>query len=376
MLKIGICDMDAAFVGKLLDILDEVLYQYGDWEVQVFDDSNEIVQLIENKNFDCNLLFLEIFQQGKSGINIADYIKEKSVDTDIIFVTTSEEHVFDCYQNHTFAYLLKPLRDVDIANEVKRYLKEIQKSPKCLNISNRGVVTRIPLDTILYIESVHRKLIIHTKHQNYSYYQKLDVIEELLRRDHFIRCHQSYLVPVERIMAYDGNVIKIGEHGIPVSRRYKENVKYCLAQTECAMSGDVDSSMSDETDLAESEQDCIELDNAYLTSGVFQDNDTKGALICVRGAYLGNIIRIVPEQKIIIGRDGTAVDMIVNLPLVSREHCSIIYHEADQNYEVQDYSMNGTFIDGTTRLEKGIRYLLQPGTMISFGDTSTVYRLG
>ena len=62
MLKIGICDMDAAFVEKLLDMMKDILYEYVDWEAQVFRDSNEVIRLIDQDEFDCNLLFLDIYQ--------------------------------------------------------------------------------------------------------------------------------------------------------------------------------------------------------------------------------------------------------------------------------------------------------------------------
>lgn len=376
MFKIGICDMDAAFVEKLLDMIKDILYQYIDWEAQVFRDSNEVVQAIDENAFDCNLLFLDIYQQGRNGISIADYIKEKCVDTDIIFVTASKEHVFECYQSHTFAYILKPIQETDIESEVKRYLKEMQLSPKCLNISNRGNVTKIPLETILYIESNHRKLTVHTKNGSYSYYQKLDVLEELLEKDNFIRCHQSYLVSLDKITAYNSKMLQLGERAIPISRSYKQNVSRSLGEEEIAMVGEINQEETAATSEEETNYENMESDYFYLTSGVFQNNDTQGALVCIRGAYLGNIIRVVPEQTIVIGRDGTSADMVVNLPLVSRRHCTLIYHEADRSYEVQDCSMNGTFVDQEVRLRKGETYYLHPGSTVSFGDPGTLYRLG
>lgn len=376
MLKIGICDMDAAFVEKLLDMMKDILYEYVDWEAQVFRDSNEVIGLIDREEFDCNLLFLDIYQHGRSGISVADYIKDKCVDTDIIFVTTSKDYVFDCYQSHTFAYMLKPIQESDIASEVKRYLKEMQLSPKCLNISNRGNVTRIPLETILYIESEHRKIIVHTKSCSYSYYQKLDALEKLLEKDHFIRCHQSYLVPLDKITAYNNKMLRVGDRAIPISRTYKQNVSRYLGEEDIAVIGDIAQEEAAATNMNETEYENMESDYFYLTSGVFQNNDTQGALVCVKGAYLGNIIRVVPEQTILVGRDGTSADMVVNLPLVSRTHCTLIYHEADRSYEVQDCSMNGTYVDGEVRLTKGETYYLHPGSTVSFGDMGTVYRLG
>lgn len=372
MLKIGIYDMDSAVVQNLLGMLKEVLYQYADWEVQVFDDADRLIRAIDEEEFDCNLLFMDIFQKGDTGVQIVQYVEQRHVDTDIIFITASEEHVFECYRNHTFAYLLKPLKAIDINKEVQRYLKEIQVNPKCLNISNRGNITRIPLDTILYIESKYRKIIVHTMTEKYEYYEKLDVLEDVLKSDGFVRCHQSYLVSINRISMYKDAVLKVGEYAVPISRKYKKAVRESLSMHEAAC---MDSSRM-HSDGKEQKNRAKRYENCYLTSGLFQNNDTKGALVCVQGAYIGNIVRIVPEQSIIIGRDGTSADMVVNLPLVSRQHCTIIYHEKEDNYEVVDYSTNGTFVDGSFRMKCGDIYLLKPGATLSFGDKNTIYRLG
>lgn len=377
MLKIGICDMDTVFVEKLLDMLKNILYRYTDWETQIFQDDEEVMAAISNHTFDCNLLFMDIYQKNQSNMSVAQMVEARHVDTDIIYVTTSTEHVFECYKQHTFAYLLKPLREKDIAQEVKRYISEIQMNPKCLNISSRGETIRIPIDTILYVESNYRKIIVHTKNQDYEYYEKLDVLEQVLALDGFVRCHQSYLVAMDKISAYDGNVIQIGATAIPISRKYKTDIKLALASAEIA--GTDDSVLESHAKTRKSVV-CADGDNGvsacYVTTGLFHNNDTKGALVCVKGAYLGKIVRFVPEQTIMIGRDGTSADMIVNLPLVSRKHCSIIYHEQDNTYEVRDCSANGTFVGNGERLQRGDTYLLKPGASLAFGDMSVIYRLG
>lgn len=350
MLKIGICDMDTGFVKNLLDMLKEILYQYADWEAQVFTDSDEVIKAIDEQRFDCNLLFMDIYQKQMNGVSVAEYVETKHVNTDIIFVTTSKEHVFECYRHHAYAYLLKPVREHDITTEVKRYLKDMQFNPKCLNITNRGTVTKIPIDTILFVESNYRKIIVHTKNQQYEYYEKLDALETMLKQDGFIRCHQSYIVATDKITGCSGNTLQVGEYAVPISRKYKENVRNHLELAEIVVTRE---------DI-----------------GRERSGDTKGALVCIKGKYIGNIVRVVPEQMIMVGRDGNSADMIVNLPLVSRQHCTIIYHEKDEKYEVVDQSANGTFVDGTMRLVKGDTYLLKAGTTISFGGTDTVYKLG
>ena len=354
--------MDSSFVERLVKILEDIMLQYARWEAVVFEDSRSVIKAIKDRSFNCNLLFMDIYQKNESGPELAAFMHEHNVDTDIIFVTASKEHVFECFKQRAFAYILKPMVERDLEKEIGRYIKEIGFNPKFLNIKNRGEITRIPLDTILFLESKYRKIVVHTLNNEYEYYDKMDQVAETLEHQGFFRCHQSYLVSKDYTTAYDGQMLKVGEYAIPVSRRYKDKVKSALDETEYMPVGEI---------LEDSEDE-----HSYLTSGLFRQYDTKGALVCIRGEYLGRIVRIVPEQEIVVGRDGSSADMIVNLPLVSRRHCQVIYHEKSNTYEVTDYSSNGTFTDGEVRLEKDKAYIIKPGAILMFGDKSVVYKLG
>lgn len=365
MITIGICDDDQTFIDQLYRILYDIMLPISDWNSRIYHSGSEVIAAIINEDFDCNLLFTDIFMEDGNGLELAKYIYEQKVDTDLIFVSNSKDYVFECYHYHTFAYLLKPLTKSDVGNEIRRYMEEMSLNTKCLNIPIRGANQKIPINTILYIESNKRKVTIHTRKADYDYYEKLDVMENLLINEGFIRCHQSYLIPISRLESYNNdNSISLNgvSHSISVSRRYQPALK-TLFEKPAAQLPAVRNSISLESDC-------------YITSSLQQNQTETGALICIDGAYVGAFIRIKPEQRIRIGRDGEVSDMIVNLPLVSRVHCEVIYHAAQQEYEIVDFSRNGTFVNGDKRLVQNETYLLKPGTELCFGDKSTIYKLG
>lgn len=210
-------------------------------------------------------------------------------------------------------------------------------SDGCLLIRFQKVTQRIPLHTILYIESNLRKLIIHCTLDTYHCYHKLDDIAEALADKGFIRCHQSYLLALNKVTAYTNLHAYIQDVKIPVSYRYQKIFHQKITE-------------------------------------IFQKN--YGFLACTKGTYTGSHIRICPEKEILIGRDGEQVDLVINLPLVSRIHCSILFHHSEMQYEVIDYSSNGTYVNGNRRLLPDEIYVLQPGCELCFGDKETVWQLG
>lgn len=352
MIKIGICDEDTIFSDKLYNIINLVMVSVDEWETQVYHSSQELIRSIEESTFDCQLLFIDIMNENGNGLKTARYIYDHQVDTDLILITASKEHVFECYRYHAFAYLLKPISEQDIVEELRRYLSELQLSPKYVPVSFQGTTHQIPVSSILYFESVYRKVIVHTKKDRYECYQKLSFFEELLKKEEFLRCHQSYLVSARHVTDYTKNWFFIKNIRIPISRNYQTNIHKYIHDSGI-----------------------FEKDTSAPPT-IYDARKGYGALICVKGTYLGSIIQICPEQKIQIGRDEKKADLIINLPYVSRRHCSLLYHKDTKQYEVVDYSQNGTFVNGTTRLVKGETYLLKSGQELCFGDKETVYKLG
>jgi len=351
MITIGICDDDPEASGRLYNIIEHIMFPISEWEYRFFQSSEEVIHAIDTGAFHCRLVFMDIMMNGGTGLRTAQYICRHCTDTDLIFVTASTEHIYECYHYRAYAYLLKPVSEQNIRKELLRYLDDIQFPDNTLTISFQGTARRIPIPSILYIESNLRKIMIHTKQNDYCCYQKLDEVAKTLENEGFIRCHQSYLVSRDKVTAYKNSCLYIQDIKIPVSSRYQAECKKLLSK------------------------DFYKERNSNSVCHSVHRKD-YGALICTHGTYLGSMIRFHPDRKIQIGRDGRTSDLIINLPLVSRNHCSILYRHNRREYEVIDYSHNGTFIDGSKRLLPNETYLLKPGCEICFGDKENIYRLG
>lgn len=203
-----------------------------------------------------------------------------------------------------------------------------------LHIVTKDASSRIPISDILYIESNNRTITIHTPSGSYTCYEKLRTLEEHLPM--LIRCHQSYLVSPSSIISYDNQelILQGITNRIPVSRQYQKKMREYLQQK---------------------------------TSG--------GTLIGISGTYANYYIQLQDDQTVLLGRDADVCDIIIQLPMVSRTHCTLTYHSDTHNYTIVDNSTNGTFIQHTTRLISNQEYILTPGTLLCFGDQTAVFQL-
>lgn len=86
MLRIGICDDDKKYRDKIHDLVIHSIFSYDDAEIKFYVSGQQVVDDIEKGGFNLDLLFLDINMPDKDGLDTAKYIRENSVDVDIILL--------------------------------------------------------------------------------------------------------------------------------------------------------------------------------------------------------------------------------------------------------------------------------------------------
>ena len=150
MIHIGICDDEKGMQKQIYDIVQHELFKYDDAEYTYYSSGKEVIEAIEADDFYCDLLLLDINMPKTDGLSTAKYIRECQVDVDIIFVTVSQEHVFDGYTFQAFSYLLKPIDRGRLSDEINRYMLQKTKHAECLHITINGRKEQVFLDRVVY----------------------------------------------------------------------------------------------------------------------------------------------------------------------------------------------------------------------------------
>ena len=95
------------------------------------------------------------------------------------------------------------------------------------------------------------------------------------------------------------------------------------------------------------------------------------------GMYAGQELPMAPNDDLVIGRDATFSNIIIdqNADKVSRKHCVVRFDPSRNTYFVTDFSTNGTFIDGGSRIPANVPTPMQRGTIIALGNRENRFRL-
>lgn len=225
MLQIAICDDERESREEIYDVVMHELFSMDEVEFAFYESGIQIMEDIENEKFCSELLFLDIHMPEKNGLEVAAFIREREIDVDIIFITVSTEHVFDGYTYNAFSYILKPMDMRRMEEELGRYVSQKYACANCLHLTINNRRERILLDKVYYFEGDARKIHIHQKGEEQTFYAKMGDLEQMLSEQQFVRCHQSYLVNMKYVTGMTRNELRLEKESLPISRKYLENVR-------------------------------------------------------------------------------------------------------------------------------------------------------
>ena len=134
-----------------------------------------------------NLIFLDMEMGQLDGMETARRLRQIEESLPLVFVTGYTEHVFEGYTGGALGYLLKPVREDQLKEVLSRAAAALLREEEEVYLCRRGDVTyRIPRKKILYFTSDRRQVTCVTTEKHYTFYGKLDQVEEELK-DSFVR---------------------------------------------------------------------------------------------------------------------------------------------------------------------------------------------
>ncbi len=114
----------------------------------------------------CNAIFLDILLEKLSGIGAAKKVRQVDERVPIVFTSGEKSFSFESYRVHALDFLLKPVRSSQLSWCMDQILKSMA-APLSLTVpearSMEGTPEQIiPLEQLVYVESIRNGLLVHT----------------------------------------------------------------------------------------------------------------------------------------------------------------------------------------------------------------------
>lgn len=226
-MNVLICDDSGKQIVLMRQLLLEYQKQKGQELFQVLTalSTKDALKYAVEKQIAIAILDIEIDE--KTGIDLAKEILIHSPDCKIIFNTNYDSFAYSAYEIEAFSYILKPLNRQKLFHQFDKILLINQKDKllKKYNLSRleikcKGKTVYIRQDDILYIEKCGKNVAIVTDKESYEFRENLKELEKRLDKENFIRCHNGFIVNVNRISSYRRTEVYVGKQEIciPVSK--------------------------------------------------------------------------------------------------------------------------------------------------------------
>ena len=245
MIRIAICEDEQTLSAQLSGWVSSILDKHSiPHNIETYQNGSAV---LARDPYD--ILLLDIEMEPMNGLELAGKLRARGDESRLVFITAHTKYAVDAYDAHPFHYLLKPV-DIEKLEKVllQLYASLREERSRAVIVRQGTAVRRVPLEQILYLEVLDRKIYLHTAEETIPFYGKMEDLEPALTRPEpapaagfepprglsqrsadmplpgtFFRCHRSYIVNLRHVRYYDKNEIRLeNEERIPLSkRRYK-----------------------------------------------------------------------------------------------------------------------------------------------------------
>ncbi len=215
-MRIAVCDDDPKEQEQLCEVLRE-------WDpmqhAEKYPSGSSLLEEASRvPHFD--IVFLDIYMPGESGIDIARELRERSPETGIAFVTTSKEHAVDAFSLHALHYLVKPVTAEGAAETFRRLAEIRSKERKKISLVVGPDRYTVFQDQICFLENDNHAVIISLADgRRLKVWVPLGEIERKLEGN-FLRINRGIIVNMDYIvqMGTDTCILRDGSR-LPITIR-------------------------------------------------------------------------------------------------------------------------------------------------------------
>ena len=209
-----------------LSVISQFCGRLGNIDVAVYSDPRlGLEAVLKNKP---DIVFLDIEMNDINGLSIA---KEIGSDVAFIFTTAYLQYALDGYDLDAVDFLHKPFSfdrfkvAMEKASRRVAFLK-INHRPKTIIVKQEYANISISTDEIMYIEAMENYAKIYRANGGCIISRSsMKAIMEILPINAFVRIHRSYITPVDKIVSFNRQSVKLSTGlSLPVGRQYVENL--------------------------------------------------------------------------------------------------------------------------------------------------------
>jgi DNA-binding LytR/AlgR family response regulator len=188
----------------------------------VFSNGNDALGFLKEHKPD--LVFLDINMPGLNGIEL---VKRLSNPPAVIFTTAYPEYAVEGFNLNAIDYLLKPISFDRFSKAVEKFTHTLgngkDENADTVLVKSGKKEFRIKVGSIHYIESMGDYVRLVTATQAIITHGTMVQFLELLPASTFCRIHKSFIINLDLIDFFEGNIISLKGKKLSIGKAYRDS---------------------------------------------------------------------------------------------------------------------------------------------------------
>lgn len=220
---IVICDDNKKDLKKIENYLSDYYHSHGIPKPEIITFPSAEQMLKEPASYD--FAFLDVEMPGLSGISAVRELREWNPNV-IIFIVTGHEDTYldESFDAGVFRYLKKPVDKPRFFRCMQTALQKYTTSNQMILIDTKSESLRLPVSSIILIESDGRIIKIHTLKETYSVHSRLKELIPLLPKASLMVINRGLVVGLKYVLRESDRTLTVKHFedrlDIVVSRKY------------------------------------------------------------------------------------------------------------------------------------------------------------
>lgn len=224
---VAVCDDEPFAASSISSAAEHDLSRLGaEAQIEVFNGVEPLAARLDEVSFD--LVLLDIEMPGIDGIQFGRALRESGTRAEIVFVSNSEDRVFESLPLRPLSFVRKSHFADDMATAMTAFIKswKSSRSDRVITVKMAHSMGTFSVDEILYVEARGRDKLVHMQGGRVeTVLVTLEELGEKLEPLGFCRVHKGFIVNFAHVDQLSSKGLQVGEELIPISRSKVNEVK-------------------------------------------------------------------------------------------------------------------------------------------------------
>ncbi|SEW01836.1 LytR/AlgR family response regulator transcription factor [[Clostridium] fimetarium] len=227
MLRFAICDDEKTFREVETETISRIMkqkYEHVSYGIIQYHCGNDLIKDYVNNKFD--VIFLDIELGEENGFDVASSLTKIRNDTNIVFVTTYENLVFDSFVFRPLGFVRKRAFENEFEQVMFRMVQYFVDSNQMIIFGMGKEKYEFLLDEIRTVCSYKHDIIVSSENDDVTIRDQLLKYENELLKKSFVIASRGYMINLKYVREIDGKTLYLfNDKFVEISRSRLKEVK-------------------------------------------------------------------------------------------------------------------------------------------------------